>query len=336
MVKKSSWLWPFLIISGIFIFLIYFPNDDCDCIKSVVNIESPHNFFEMKFKKIDSINVADGRFPRMLEYIPQSGRIDTTRKFPFILYIHGYGALGNRTMKGICRILYDGTSFDGASLPAYLERGIVPVVHKNSKEEEFIILSPQYDDYSFPVNFPDADDVEEFINYALKKYPQIDSTRMYMTGISAGANMVLEYIASSEERAGRLAAAGISSLCSYRFTDWNKEHGILAENIAKAQLPVWFIQSIEDDKDCPPKIPEEWVEGIIEHGGYPPRLTLLHSSNDLDPAYKTVRFKHNTWFRLYDPNFADTPNVYDWFLSHERIPDQVKFNENSKPGQLGH
>lgn len=318
MFKSSSWIWPILIITSIFVFLIVVPSDDCDCIKSVVNIESSFNFFEMKFKKVGDIDVADGRFKRMLEYIPESGRIDTTKKFPFILYIHGYGALGTRNMKGICRILYDGTSFDGGSLPANLEWGNVPVVHKDGEDIEFIILSPQYDDYSFPSNFPDSEDIDQFINYALERYPQIDSTRMYMTGISAGANMVLEYIASSEYRAGRLAAAGISSLCSYRFTDWNKEHGILAENIAKAKLPVWFIQSIEDDKDCPPQIPEEWVAGILENGGYPPRLTLLHSSDDLDPDYKTIRFKHNTWFKLYDPNFADKPNIYEWFLQHTR------------------
>lgn len=321
MAKLTGWLWPVLIISGIFIYLIFVPKDDCDCIKSVVNIESPFNFFEMKFKKIDGLQVADGRFPRMLEYIPESGRIDTTKKFPFILYIHGYGALGTRNMKGICRILYDGTSFDGGSLPANLEWGNVPVVKVNGKDEEFIILAPQYDDYMFPTNFPDSKDIDEFIDYVLKHYPQIDSTRMYMTGISAGANMVLEYIASSEARAARFAGAGISSLCSYRFTDWNKEHGILAENIAKAKLPVWFIQSIEDDKDCPPVIPQEWVDGINENGGYPPRFTLLHSSDTLDPAYKTVRLKHNTWFRLYDPNFADTPNIYKWFLMHSRGPE---------------
>src|SRR5690606_39233830 len=274
MAKLTGWLWPVLIISGIFIYLIFVPKDDCDCIKSVVNIESPFNFFEMKFKKIDGLQVADGRFPRMLEYIPESGRIDSTKKYPFILYIHGYGALGTRTMKGICRILYDGTSFDGGSLPANLERGNVPVVESQGKKEEFIILSPQYDDYSFPDKFPTSENINEFINFAIKKYPQIDTTRIYLTGISAGANMVLEYIASKEEYANRIAAAGISSLCAYMNTEWYKEKGIHPENIAKAQLPVWFIQSIEDDKSCQPQMPEEWVEVIIEHGGYPPRHTL--------------------------------------------------------------
>jgi len=321
MFKFSTWFWPVLIISGIFIFLIYVPKEDCDCIKSVVNIDAPTNFFAMKFKKIDNINVASGRFPRMLEYVPESAKQNDTGKYPLILFLHGYGALGNGTLKDICRILFDGTGFEGGALPANLEWGNVPKVSMNGRDFEFIILSPQYDDYEFPDKFPTSEDINTFIDFALSRYPQIDSSRIYLTGISSGANLTLEFIASKEGFGKRIAAAAMSSVCGYVNTGWYIEKGILPENVAKAQIPIWFIHAKEDDKDCPPIIPQEWVDGINENGGYPPRFTLLHSSDTLDPAYKTVRLKHNTWFRLYDPNFADTPNIYKWFLMHSRGPE---------------
>ena len=65
---------------------------------------------------------------------------------------------------------------------------------------EFIVISPQFNDYTRNQdgtgNYPSYQAVEDVIDYVEAKY-RIDKRRIYLTGLSNGANMITEYAASS-------------------------------------------------------------------------------------------------------------------------------------------
>lgn len=314
--RLGHWFLPIFLLIIVFAGVLFIPSGECNCLKTSVHPDDPQNFFTLKNRRVSGLDIA-GKFKGLLEYIPAYDP-KTESKFPLIIFFHGNGATGNGTETGLCRILYDGTNAAGAALPALIEKGKVPVVEYNNKRYEFMVISAQLEEYLFPVDYPDADDVDELINYILATYPQVDSNRIYLTGISSGANIVIEYISSSINHANRIAAASIASLCSYVDTDWNRDHGLLAENIGKANLPVWFVQAENDDKNCPPEIPMGWIKKIEAAGGTKTRITLLHNRPDGDPGLRETRLTHNTWFRLYDPELVDKPNQYDWFIQYSR------------------
>lgn len=315
--KLGPWLICGLLVSIAFLGVRFIPDGSCDCIKTTIHPDDPQNFYQLRHNRISGLNIA-GKFKGMLEYIPESYEPGSSDTYPLIIFFHGNGAAGNGSPTALCRMLYDGTNFVGSTLPGIIEKGLLPNVQHDGKTYEFMVLSPQLEVYSFPRNFPDANDVDTLISYILDRYPQVDRRRIYLTGISSGANIVVEYISSSVERASRIAAASIGSLCSYVDTERNRTVGLLPSNIGKANLPVWFIQGENDDKGCPPAIPEEWIRGIRAAGGTKTRLTLLHSNPQKDPGLRETRLTHNTWFRLYDPELVETPNQYDWFIQHSR------------------
>lgn len=302
------------------------------------------NFPDMKQKKV-VINTPNGGigndyfFFGMLEHLPDDyNPSNTSVKHPLILFFHGGASRGNarQNIDNLCRLFKDQNNDDLAtykSIPGRVERNTEAFTQDGKK---FIVISPQFEAYrrSYPEPappnqnvYPSAQQVENVINYVLARYPnKIDETRIYLTGYSNGANMIMEYVGSSVARARRVAAVVPVSLCSQLTHFSNTAIGVNAANIAEAQLKTWFIHCTIDNP-CSQWVPDEWYNAIIDNGGVTPRYTVLRSGN-ANPLYKcSDTLLHDAWSRAYDPNFRASfvggigandginQNVYEWMMA---------------------
>ena len=268
-----------------------------------------------------------------LEYTPPGYNPAGTKLYPLILYFHGVGEAGSGSATDLCKIFSlnsNGTNnpFD-IPLPERIELGQLPTVTLNGNNYDFIVLSPQFSSYNFPSNYPSAADVDAMINYAVLNY-KVDVSRIYLTGMSAGGNMVIEYAASSIANATRAAAIAMASFCS-RVGQYPNGPA----NIANADLAFWEVHCINDDfsdgvppdGDCHDSISTNWVN-LINSQANPPSPLAKKTTLPTGPYPCNGGFTHNTWNTLYDPAFViDGRNIYNWFIQFDRsaaLPANLK------------
>jgi acetyl esterase/lipase len=269
-----------------------------------------------------------------LEYTPPGYNPAGTTLYPLIIYFHGLAETGTGSSTDLCKILSlnapaytDNNPFD-IPLPERIERGELPSVTHNSVTYNYIVLSPQYTQYNYPSAYPSAADVSAMIDYALANY-KVDPGRIYLTGMSSGANMVMEYAASSLANARRVAGIALSSLCS---SVGNFPNG--PTYIATANLPVWAVHCITDDfpgtPGCPDTLVNNWINRINSNVPPPTPLAKKTTLGTAGQPSCNTGFTHNTWNTLYDPAFVvDGRNIYNWFIQYSRtgggaLPANVK------------
>ncbi len=279
-------------------------------------------FPNMKQKKVSGLSIGNPVNPRvkgLLEYTPTTyNPLDLTKTYPVIIYFHGNGAVGQGTTTDLCNILTDGER----AVPNRIERGFFQdsVTHPVSGQlHAYIVISPQYTIYDYPNNFPSANLVDSVITYVLANY-RVDPNRVYLTGMSAGSNMVIEYSGSSVSRARRVAAVAVASICSQVGVTPNSL--TVGKNIADADLPVWFL-TCENDFGCPPTISRRWYDSIVANS---PGVAPIHDSLDFpfsgDTLYSCRGFGHDTWTAMshsgYAPVKTGNKNLYNWFIQFAR------------------
>lgn len=282
------------------------------CIYDPVN-SNVRNFPVMRQHKVPGLNIAHGTFNGLLEFTPAGyNSKDENKLYPLIIYFHGREARGLGTSKDLCKILWDGITGTGSSLPPLIEgNGFPPEVKSGGQAYSFVVLSPQFIAYEYPSNFPSVDEVDAFVDYAVKNY-RVDPSRVYLTGMSTGANMVIEY-AASKKSLGKIAAISTASLCDSMMIKTNLSNDINAQNLAANGHGVWFMHCVQDDK-CSVEIPREWFAALKKQGGEGSRFTQFDDNNP-DRDMHCARFEHNTWYRMYDADFrVDGLNLYEWFL----------------------
>ena len=237
-----------------------------------------------------------------LQYLPSD--YNTTNGHPLIIYFHGVGEVGDGTSSSLCNLLTPTNPFD-IPLPERIERGeFTPNVSYNSTNYSYIIISPQYSSYAFPNPYPDRDDVEAMINYLISVHGvKIDQSRIYLTGMSGGANMIVDYAASSLARARRIAAVHPVAFCIEDVV-----YG--TENIANADLAWWGVHCQNDPTECTYQEHLNWVNAINAHTPPPNPLAQITS-----PAGCNA---HNVWNNAYDPTYAPNGvNLYNWFIQFQ-------------------
>lgn len=265
-------------------------------------------------------------FKGALEYLPPGYNPAGSQLYPLIIYFHGLVETGDGSNTQLCRILtlqapdfVSNNQFD-IPLPERIERGELPSVTTGGNTYQYIVLSPQYNAYNYPTAYPSAADALAFINWAIANY-KVDPTRIYLTGMSSGANIAMEYAASSQANAQRVAAVALASLCS---SVGNNPNG--PANIANADLPLWAVHCLTDDFNpaptpqnpgCPDTLVNNWINRINSFGPTPlAKKTTLGAPGN--PSCNTG-FTHNTWNALYDPSFVvDGQNIYNWFIQYAR------------------
>jgi predicted peptidase len=210
---------------------------------------------------------------------------ETTKSYPLLLFIPGAGQLGN----------------GGVDLPYVLNDGVAQLLDEkkfppnfsvNGKNFSMIVLSPQFNYY--PSNY----DIAVFINYARKNY-RIDSTRIYMAGLSMGGFVTSDFsaentslIAAAVPMSGVLVTGNVVERC---------------EKIAQGKLPIWVFHNIED-----PTILSVDSRNFV---------SMINNDNPLIPARLTLfnAAVHDSWTRAIDPAYKENNmNIYEWMLQYTR------------------
>lgn len=226
----------------------------------------------------------NGNIGGYLEHLPRNYN-STTRNYPLLIFIHGIGELGNGTSE-IGKVVRN-------SVPRLLQDGKFPTTFTTSKTaspQSFIIISPQFK------HWPNANDVNAMVDYAIKKY-RVNKHRIYMTGLSMGGGVVMDYAVAYGDR---LAAIVPMAEASYPTT-------AKAQAIAKKGLPVWAFHNSGDNRISP-----SYTTNFIKY---------INNYHPTKPVFKTIfsASGHNCWAKASDPNFRyNGKNIYEWMLQYKR------------------
>lgn len=274
--------------------------------------------------------------------LPQNANV----KYPVIIYLHGAGSVGDGSTAALCNIVTDQSAFM-SHLVDRIEDGtfgssIVPTVSGTS----FLVIAPQYVHYANSAPFNYANQTEAMIDYVVDHY-RVDESRIYMTGMSTGANNVMDYLSSSAERAGRIAAASFGAMC---FPTNLSSSPTPAQNLVQGDVGLWFVHCIDASPGfCGMTAPQSWVNAINPlNPTVAPRFSVLASNNGGGgPPYPQSLQNcqgdvHNGWSSLFDPNFlgasAPGPNLYNWMLQFQQesaLPIVLKsFNARLSNGKV--
>ncbi len=207
----------------------------------------------------------------------------STKKYPLILFVHGIGELGNGTT--------DLPNMLRTGLPRLINKKLFPPSFEaNGKNYSFIVLSPQFK------KRPTNAQVENVVKYAIKKY-RVDTSRIYVTGLSMGGGVTWEY--TSEYGA---SVAAIVPICGGSWPDPKR-----AQSIASFNLPVWAFHN-NDDKTVPVSYTEDYVSLI---NGFHPAVTAKITT--------WATGGHDSWTKAYDPaTKSGGKNIYEWMLGYSR------------------
>ena len=206
----------------------------------------------------------------------------TTKSYPLIVSIHGGGQYGNGNFD-LPLLLKDG-------IPELLDEGIFPP-NFVSKEinYSFIVIAPQL------AMFPVAQDIKDVIDYTRKNY-RIDSTRIYMFGLSNGASAsCLTAATYANEIAAIVPAAG----------EFNYDP--VCSSLAKNKVAIWLFHNNND--------PIDNVLGVND---------FISSINSFNPVIvpKLTIFqadKHDSWTQAVNPDYKENNmNIYEWMLQYTK------------------
>ena len=206
-----------------------------------------------------------------------------SRKYPLMVFIHGIGELGNGTTD-LPKVLNN-------AMPNLIKNGKFPAnFNIEGTNYSFIVISPQF------VAWPSADDVNAVVNYSIAHY-RVDTTRIYVTGLSMGGGATWDYAVKYGSR-----VAALVPMCGASSPSTDRAHSIASTN-----LPVWAFHN-QDDGTVSVNNTIGWVNDINAYNPNPAaRMTIWPTGG------------HNAWSKASDPNYAENNmNIYEWMLQYHR------------------
>ncbi|GAC1426537.1 MAG: hypothetical protein NVSMB67_29430 [Flavisolibacter sp.] len=210
----------------------------------------------------------------------------TTIRYPLLISIAGAGQFGNGS-NDLPLLLHDGITelLDEKRFPAKFS--------VNGSDFSFIVFAPQTKIY------PATADIVESINYLKANY-RVDTTRIYLSGLSVGGVVICDVAASIPEKIAAIVPfSGVS-----RPDSLTKGK---CQLIAKTNLPVWAFQN-NDDPVINSSETKSFISLINEY--LPPikaKLTLWPSGG------------HDSWTKGLNPDYRENGfNIYEWMLQYHR------------------
>jgi predicted peptidase len=211
-------------------------------------------------------------------------RYDSSNKrYPLLVFLHGIGELGNGTT--------DLVRISNTPVAARIRNKTFPIKFTvKGQDFSFIVLSPQFK------NWPGPADVEAVISYA-KQTLRIDTTRVYVMGMSMGGGATWEYGAAYAAK-----VAAIVPICGASSPDLTR-----SKKIAAANLPVWAFHNTDD-----PTVTVANTNQYVEN---------INAQKPGIPAIKTISATggHDAWSKATNPAYKENNmNTYEWMLQYKR------------------
>lgn len=209
----------------------------------------------------------------------------TLNNHPLLVFLHGGGERGDGSPGELPKVLVH-------SVAKRAHEKSLPVTFSSGAQSfSFVIVCPQFRDW------PGVEDVDLVIRKAIEKY-RIDTSRIYIAGLSMGGGVAWEYAGS---RFGRKVAA-VVPICGASWAD-----SAVAKNIAANQVPAWAFHN-EDDEVVTVNSTKRYVRLVNnENPPVPVKVTYWPTGG------------HDAWTKASDPEYReDGKNIYEWLLQYVR------------------
>lgn len=208
----------------------------------------------------------------------------TKQRYPLILFLHGKSKAGNElsklTLEGIPYLLDHGVSLNTVN-PA------------DGKLYKFIIVMPQAVSWGLKPG-----QVNAVLSDVIRRY-RVDTSRIYITGYSAGGSIAVTALTENAALTRRFAAA--VSLSPVLLDDKNMAQFKL---IADAEVPCWYFAGSEEPhflRNC-----KRFIDSTNKYKTGLTRLTVTPHN-------------HCCFKEIYTPaHKVDGENIYQWMLQHKR------------------
>jgi len=209
----------------------------------------------------------------------------TTKKYPLLVFLHGVGELGNGT-SDLSKLLVN-------AVPKLLNQKKFPAQFTvGGNNFSFIVLNPQFKAWPQPA------DVNSLVNYAIQHY-RIDTTRIYVSGLSMGGGAAWDYAVAYSNR--------IAALVPISGASWPSQAQM--GNIANAGLPVWAFHNDDD--------------GTVSSATTKTNVNNVNSFKPNPAAQMTIwpTGGHDAWTKATNPATRECNgmNMYEWMLQYTRI-----------------
>jgi len=216
-----------------------------------------------------------------LQALPASYAAHPGKRYPLLIFLQGTGGMGDGSIASL-------TQIENGGIPGCIKRKELPANFTvNGETYQFIYFTPQFKVWPGPT------EVNDVVNFAMKKF-RVDSSKVYITGLSMGGGVLWNYAAAYGKR-----LAAIVPISGASGPDANQ-----ALQIAKSGVCIWAFHNSGD-----PRVPvydtQEWVK-------------LINSDNPRVPARITIfnANKHNAWSAAYDTAYKQNgQNVFEWMLA---------------------
>lgn len=202
------------------------------------------------------------------EYLPLGYDDNPTQKYPLVIFLHGLG----------------GGNGSSAALDGVLGNTAPPRLAFNGRDFPFIMVAPQH--YNGWWLNPQVDQILE----RAKTLYRVDTTRIYLTGLSSGGSATWTYaIAYPQKVAAVVPIAGSDGF---------------ANVCPMASVPVWAFHGTAD-------------KTVFPENSMRPVNNLNNTCNPrANPAAKLTLYEgvgHDSWGRTYDGSAGH--DIYTWLLS---------------------
>lgn len=271
---------------------------------TVVNTANAQCFVNPRIKKITAdISWAIKSY---LEYKPVDFDTNPTKKYALLVYMGGTGEMFQQpggSDQDLCPVL-------GYSLPWRMNVGHFPntVLDNTGQAWSYLVVMPFVTVWEQQYSV----DPGAVIDYMLQRYAgRIETSKIYLTGMSRGTDNLMGYVTSSSTAAARVAAIAPVANCFPAFVG-TPGYTQQIQNLAQGNLRMWGIQCA-GDVPCP----ENNIQNFV---------SSLNSANPGHAIFSYATFacegpdnsNHYAWNHAYDPDYrpaaSGNKNVYEWLI----------------------
>jgi predicted peptidase len=233
-------------------------------------------------------------------YTP-SGYTAAGPRFPLLIFLHGWGQIGN-------------SRNDPSALDAVMTDGPPRLIHEGRWHPEYpmVVVSPQCDD-----NWWDDAKVKSVVEFLMSTY-RVDTTRIYITGLSMGGCAAFDQIMNYGGASHLTAVVPIAGTATMSGDGVNRA----------SHFPTWAFHG-ENDQTISPDFDIQFHQAVNEQNpAVREQLTMFADTG------------HDCWTETYDgtgmghedPQYDPfSMAVYTWMLEYAK-DDGSQSNDEVAPG----